>query len=73
MAHVVLQVLVVNQTTEPMHNLCLELATVGDLKLCEALDHANRRTRGTPCAAAPPRRACSERLSSFGSVPSRTR
>mmetsp|Transcript_32757 Transcript_32757/g.79558 ORF Transcript_32757/g.79558 Transcript_32757/m.79558 type:complete len:219 (-) Transcript_32757:538-1194(-) len=30
-----LDVLVVNQTKEPMQNLCLELATVGDLKLCE--------------------------------------
>ncbi|KAL3933618.1 MAG: hypothetical protein SGPRY_000206 [Prymnesium sp.] len=32
---IMLDVLVVNQTKEPMHNLCLELATVGDLKLCE--------------------------------------
>jgi len=32
---ILLDVLVVNQTAEPMHNLCLELATVGDLKLCE--------------------------------------
>mmetsp|Transcript_28651 Transcript_28651/g.71332 ORF Transcript_28651/g.71332 Transcript_28651/m.71332 type:complete len:943 (+) Transcript_28651:78-2906(+) len=32
---IMLDVLVVNQTKEPMQNLCLELATVGDLKLCE--------------------------------------
>jgi len=32
---IMLDVLVVNQTQEPMTNLCLELATVGDLKLCE--------------------------------------
>jgi len=32
---IMLDVLVVNQTDEPMQNLCLELATVGDLKLCE--------------------------------------
>lgn len=32
---IMLDVLVVNQTKETMHNLCLELATVGDLKLCE--------------------------------------
>ena len=32
---ILLDLLVINQTTEPMHNLCLELATVGDLKLCE--------------------------------------
>jgi len=32
---ILLDVLVVNQTDEPMQNLCLELATVGDLKLCE--------------------------------------
>ena len=32
---IMLDVLVVNQTQEPMENLCLELATVGDLKLCE--------------------------------------
>lgn len=32
---IMLDVLVINQTSEPMHNLCLELATVGDLKLCE--------------------------------------
>ena len=32
---IMLDVLVVNQTKEPMNNLCLELATVGDLKLCE--------------------------------------
>ena len=32
---VMLDLLVINQTDEPMLNLCLELATVGDLKLCE--------------------------------------
>uniref|UniRef100_A0A7S0NXF0 Coatomer subunit beta n=1 Tax=Calcidiscus leptoporus TaxID=127549 RepID=A0A7S0NXF0_9EUKA len=32
---IMLDVLVINQTAAPMHNLCLELATVGDLKLCE--------------------------------------
>ena len=32
---ILLDLLVINQTSEPMHNLCLELATVGDLKLCE--------------------------------------
>jgi coatomer subunit beta len=32
---VVLDVLIVNQSSETMANLCLELATVGDLKLCE--------------------------------------
>ena len=26
---------VINQLNEHMHNVCLELATVGDLKLCE--------------------------------------
>lgn len=30
-----LDLLVINRTPEPMHNLSLELATVGDLKLCE--------------------------------------
>ena len=32
---IMLDLLVINQTAEPMYNLCLELATVGDLKLCE--------------------------------------
>eukprot|EP00741_Cyanophora_paradoxa_P011015 tig00020553_g10647.t1 len=32
---IVLDVLVVNQTPETLQNLCLELATMGDLKLCE--------------------------------------
>jgi len=32
---IMLDLLVINQTDEPMVNLCLELATVGDLKLCE--------------------------------------
>ena len=32
---IILDLLVINQTQEPMYNLCLELATVGDLKLCE--------------------------------------
>jgi coatomer subunit beta len=32
---ILLDMLVINQTSEPMHNLCVELATVGDLKLCE--------------------------------------
>jgi coatomer subunit beta len=32
---ILLEVLLINQTTESMHNLCLELAVVGDLKLCE--------------------------------------
>ena len=32
---ILLDLLIMNQTPEPMHNLCLELATVGDLKLCE--------------------------------------
>mmetsp|Transcript_18225 Transcript_18225/g.50264 ORF Transcript_18225/g.50264 Transcript_18225/m.50264 type:complete len:959 (-) Transcript_18225:211-3087(-) len=32
---VVLDVLMINQLSEPLHNVCLELATVGDLKLCE--------------------------------------
>merc|ERR1719197_1511852 len=32
---ILLDLLVINQTNDPMHNLCLELATVGDLKLCE--------------------------------------
>jgi coatomer subunit beta len=32
---ILLDLLVINQTSEPMYNLCLELATVGDLKLCE--------------------------------------
>ena len=32
---IMLDLLLINQTSEPMHNLCLELATVGDLKLCE--------------------------------------
>ena len=32
---IVLDVLIINQSAETMANLCLELATVGDLKLCE--------------------------------------
>mmetsp|Transcript_43395 Transcript_43395/g.101926 ORF Transcript_43395/g.101926 Transcript_43395/m.101926 type:complete len:947 (+) Transcript_43395:273-3113(+) len=32
---IVLDVLLINQLNEPIHNVCLELATVGDLKLCE--------------------------------------
>lgn len=32
---IVLDVLVVNQTPDTLQNLCLELATLGDLKLCE--------------------------------------
>jgi coatomer subunit beta len=32
---IMLDVLVINQTQEPMSNLCVELATVGDLRLCE--------------------------------------
>jgi len=32
---ILLDLLIINQTSETMHNLCLELATVGDLKLCE--------------------------------------
>ena len=32
---IMLDLLLINQTSEPMHNLCIELATVGDLKLCE--------------------------------------
>uniref|UniRef100_A0A6U2DA96 Coatomer subunit beta n=1 Tax=Hemiselmis andersenii TaxID=464988 RepID=A0A6U2DA96_HEMAN len=32
---IVLDVLLINQTNEPLYNVCLELATVGDLKLCE--------------------------------------
>jgi len=32
---ILLDLLIINTTTETMHNLCLELATVGDLKLCE--------------------------------------
>mmetsp|Transcript_21990 Transcript_21990/g.51136 ORF Transcript_21990/g.51136 Transcript_21990/m.51136 type:complete len:286 (-) Transcript_21990:259-1116(-) len=32
---IVLDVTIVNQSAETMANLCLELATVGDLKLCE--------------------------------------
>jgi coatomer subunit beta len=32
---IVLDVLVINQTDETLQNVCLELATVGDLKLCE--------------------------------------
>jgi len=32
---IMLDLLLINQTSDPMHNLCLELATVGDLKLCE--------------------------------------
>lgn len=32
---IVLDILVINQTSETMQNLCVELATVGDLKLCE--------------------------------------
>jgi len=32
---ILLEVLLINQTNEVMHNLCLELAVVGDLKLCE--------------------------------------
>ena len=32
---IMLDLLIINQTKETMHNLCLELATVGDLKLCE--------------------------------------
>jgi len=32
---ILLDLLVINQTSDAMHNLCLELATVGDLKLCE--------------------------------------
>mmetsp|Transcript_30028 Transcript_30028/g.77796 ORF Transcript_30028/g.77796 Transcript_30028/m.77796 type:complete len:755 (-) Transcript_30028:418-2682(-) len=32
---IMLDLLLINQTSEPMYNLCLELATVGDLKLCE--------------------------------------
>lgn len=32
---IVLDVLLINQTDETLHNVCLELATVGDLKLCE--------------------------------------
>jgi len=32
---ILLEVMLINQTSEPMNNLCLELAVVGDLKLCE--------------------------------------
>jgi len=32
---IVLDVLLINQTNEQLTNVCLELATVGDLKLCE--------------------------------------
>lgn len=32
---IVLDVLLINQTNESLSNVCLELATVGDLKLCE--------------------------------------
>jgi len=32
---ILLDFLLINTTSEPMHNVCLELATVGDLKLCE--------------------------------------
>jgi coatomer subunit beta len=32
---ILLEVLLINQTSEVMNNLCLELAVVGDLKLCE--------------------------------------
>lgn len=32
---IVLDVLVINQTPDTLQNLCLELATLGDLKLCE--------------------------------------
>eukprot|EP00002_Diphylleia_rotans_P024194 TRINITY_DN476_c0_g6_i1.p1 TRINITY_DN476_c0_g6~~TRINITY_DN476_c0_g6_i1.p1 ORF type:complete len:939 (+),score=220.37 TRINITY_DN476_c0_g6_i1:63-2879(+) len=32
---IVLDVLIVNQTPDTLQNLCLELATLGDLKLCE--------------------------------------
>jgi coatomer subunit beta len=32
---IMLDLLVINQSAEPMYNLTLELATVGDLKLCE--------------------------------------
>ena len=32
---IVLDVLVLNQTAETLTNLCIELATMGDLKLCE--------------------------------------
>eukprot|EP00276_Gloeochaete_wittrockiana_P009677 CAMPEP_0184646384 /NCGR_PEP_ID=MMETSP0308-20130426/3086_1 /TAXON_ID=38269 /ORGANISM="Gloeochaete witrockiana, Strain SAG 46.84" /LENGTH=962 /DNA_ID=CAMNT_0027076361 /DNA_START=108 /DNA_END=2996 /DNA_ORIENTATION=- len=32
---IVLDVLVVNQTADTLQNLCMELATMGDLKLCE--------------------------------------
>ena len=32
---ILLDLLVINQSSDAMHNLCLELATVGDLKLCE--------------------------------------
>eukprot|EP00824_Muranothrix_gubernata_P017338 TRINITY_DN35578_c0_g1_i1.p1 TRINITY_DN35578_c0_g1~~TRINITY_DN35578_c0_g1_i1.p1 ORF type:complete len:969 (-),score=237.04 TRINITY_DN35578_c0_g1_i1:11-2890(-) len=32
---IVLEVLVVNRTAETLQNVCLELSTVGDLKLCE--------------------------------------
>ena len=32
---ILLEVLLINQTDEVMNNLCLELAVVGDLKLCE--------------------------------------
>merc|ERR1711935_237234 len=32
---ILLEVLPINQTNEVMHGLCLELAVVGDLKLCE--------------------------------------
>mmetsp|Transcript_3148 Transcript_3148/g.6339 ORF Transcript_3148/g.6339 Transcript_3148/m.6339 type:complete len:947 (+) Transcript_3148:277-3117(+) len=32
---IVLDVLLINQLNDPIHNVCLELATVGDLKLCE--------------------------------------
>mmetsp|Transcript_48318 Transcript_48318/g.114974 ORF Transcript_48318/g.114974 Transcript_48318/m.114974 type:complete len:965 (+) Transcript_48318:90-2984(+) len=32
---IVLDVLLINQLNEPLRNVCLELATVGDLKLCE--------------------------------------
>lgn len=32
---IVLDMLIINQSSEPMANLTLELATVGDLKLCE--------------------------------------
>ncbi len=38
---IILDIIVINQTPDTLQNLCLELATMGDLKLCERPQNYN--------------------------------